>query len=245
MFSYIKGAHLIRSVYSPSNTSQSATMQFKSLIITSALLGASAVTAQTKPDPNVDVSVFELRAFSNETAIDGKPIVAKNGFLAVGTTSEANCTGDHAGYDSTTYTQFLIGLTTYNPDGDAQTSKSPRSPSPTTCSFRTSLQHNQTQTTNPNLAVYVGTNGQNLQVAEPGKAPAEDQVPTGFRQIVHWDDKLLQFRGAGFQACPRSNFNEWIVSVQPGALPTSPECNIFDVIIVPKNASTAPSCTYA
>ncbi|KAK0625606.1 hypothetical protein DIS24_g11075 [Lasiodiplodia hormozganensis] len=189
-------------------------MQFKSLIITSALLGASAVTAQTKPDPNVDVSVFELRAFSNETAIDGKPIVAKNGLLAVGTTSEANCTGDHAGYDSTTYTQFLIGLTTYNPDGDAQT-------------------------------IYVGTNGQNLQVAEPGKAPADDQVPTGFRQIVHWDDKLLQFRGAGFQACPRSNFDEWIVSVQPGALPTAPECNIFDVIIVPKNASTAPSCTYA
>lgn len=105
-------------------------MQLKSLIITSALLGASAVTAQTKPDPNVDVSVFELRAFSNETAIDGKPIVAKNGFLAINTTSEANCTGDHAGYDSTTYTQFLIGLTTYNPDGDAQTSKSPRSPSP-------------------------------------------------------------------------------------------------------------------
>ncbi|KAL1614678.1 hypothetical protein SLS54_009551 [Diplodia seriata] len=189
-------------------------MQFKRLLATTALLSASAVMAQSAPDPNVDVSVFELRAFSNETAIDGKPIVAKNGFLAVGTTSEANCTGDNAGYDSTTYTQFLIGLTTYNPDGDSQT-------------------------------IFVGTAGQNLQVTSPGRPPAEDQVPTGFRQIVHWDDKLLQFRGAGFQACPRSNFDEWIVSVQPGALPTAPECNIFDVVIVPKDAATAPGCVYA
>ncbi|KAL0261312.1 hypothetical protein SLS55_005009 [Diplodia seriata] len=100
-------------------------MQFKRLLANTALLSASAVMAQSAPDPNVDVSVFELRAFSNKTAIDGKPIVAKNGFLAVGTTSEANCTGDNAGYDSTTYTQFLIGLTTYNPDGDSQTSKQP------------------------------------------------------------------------------------------------------------------------
>ncbi|OJD38713.1 general substrate transporter [Diplodia corticola] len=188
-------------------------MQFKGTIFNAALLGASCVMAQSTPDPNVDVSVFELRAFSNETAIDGKSIVAKNGFLAVGTTSDANCTGDNADYDSTTYTQFLIGLTTYNPDGDAQ-------------------------------IIFVGTNGQNLQVAQPGQAPAEPQVPTGFRQIVHWNDKLLQFRGAGFQACPRSNFDEWIVSVQPGALPTVPECNIFDVVIVPKDGATAPSCVY-
>ncbi|EKG16473.1 General substrate transporter [Macrophomina phaseolina MS6] len=187
-------------------------MYLKALLTTTLLSASTLALAQTKPDPNVDVSVFELRVFSNETAIDGKPIVAKNGLLAVNTASEANCT-DGVKYEATTFTQFLIGLTTYNPGGNAQT-------------------------------IYVGTNGQNLQVAAPGAAPAEEQVPTGFRQIVHWDDKLLQFRGAGFQACPRSNFDEWIVSVQPGALPTTPECNIFDAVIVPKEAATAPKCTY-